>query len=51
MEGEVRGNDGILPSEICQLKSLGAVTRFFGIAFGFRKFVIRMWDNGNWDRE
>ena len=47
MEGDGRGNDGIFPIEICQLKSLGAVTRFFGIAFGFGKFVIRMWDNGN----
>ena len=51
MEGEGRGDDRILPIEICQLKSLGAVTRFFGIAFGYGKFVIRMWDDGNWDRE
>ena len=47
MEGEGKGDDGILPIEICQLKSLGAVTRFFGITFGFAKFLIRMWDNGN----
>ena len=34
MEGEDRGDDGILPSEIFQLKSLGIVTRFFGIVIG-----------------
>ena len=47
MEGEDRGDDGILPSEICQLKSLGTVTRFFGKSLGFWKFIIGMWDNGN----
>ena len=37
MEGEDREDDGILPSEIFQLKSLGTVTRFFGMALGVWK--------------
>ena len=47
MEGEDRGDYGILTSEIFQLKSLGTITSFFRISLGFGKFIIRMWDNGN----
>ena len=42
MEGEGREDDGILPSEIYQLKSLGTTIRFFGITLGF-------WEVYNWD--
>ena len=42
MEGERREDDGILPSEICELKSLGTAIRFFWIALGF-------WEVYNWD--
>ena len=47
MEGKGRENYGIFPSENCQLKSLGTVTRFFGITLGFGKFIIGMWGSGN----
>ena len=47
MEGEDSGDDGILPSEIFQLKILGTVTRFFGKSLGSGKFIIGKWDNGN----
>ena len=42
MEGKGGGNDGILPSENCQLKNLGTVIRFFGITLGFGKLIIGM---------
>ena len=44
MEGEDKGDDGILPSEIFQLNIFGTVTWFLGITLGFGE--IYNWDVG-----